>query len=209
MNYTRKKLFSGNKETRNTSGLFGIRGAVSMRVCCAASARSPSSWRFILHCVCSLAALYLQTNLITYLLVTSRHSFHLLDAWMASWCTWWQFVDHLLHWSKKQGELIKAPAWAIAHRYCNAKWQVVPPQNTVLISQASVVTIGGGNTKGLSYFSRLNPCAPKQDRSLWISVSGNAVGCCSGMSAFCTSFPGALSNALLHDCFSWFGWLGL
>lgn len=73
-------MCDGNKETRNNSGLFGITGAVPMHFCCAASARNPNSWRFAPRCACPMVALYLQTDLITYLLVTSRNSFHLLDA---------------------------------------------------------------------------------------------------------------------------------
>lgn len=73
-------MCGGNKETRNNSGLFGITGAVPMHFCWTASARNPNSWRFTLRCACPMAALYLQTILITYLLVTSRNSLHLLDA---------------------------------------------------------------------------------------------------------------------------------
>lgn len=49
MNYMRKKLRSGNNETRNNSWLLGVTGAVPMHFCCAASSCSSNFWRFNLH----------------------------------------------------------------------------------------------------------------------------------------------------------------
>lgn len=59
-----------------------------------------------------------------------------------------------------------------------------------------------GIPRAVLNFPLLIPRAPNQDCSLWISVSGNAVGCSGGLPAFRTSpFRGSFSSAGLMTFF--------